>query len=96
VSGGLAESGDAEDVAPMVVYLCSDAAKDVTGQVYTVVGGRISVWSQPIEIRTMTKEGRWTPEEIGARFSEVGTERLELLNWMERDAARRAATSAGH
>ena len=38
VPSGLAENGDPEDVAPMVVYLLSDAAKDVTGQVYTVVG----------------------------------------------------------
>jgi NAD(P)-dependent dehydrogenase (short-subunit alcohol dehydrogenase family) len=90
VSNGLAESGEPEDVAPMVVYLCSDAAKAVTGQVYTVVGGRISVWSQPAEIRTMISDSRWTPEQIGARFSEVGTERLEMLNWMDRDAARRA------
>ena len=44
---GLAENGDPEDVAPMVVYLLGDAAKDVTGQVYTAVGNKIAVWSQP-------------------------------------------------
>ena len=34
----LAEMGDPEDVAPLVVYLLSDQAKHVTGQVYTSVG----------------------------------------------------------
>ena len=51
VPSELAEMGDPEDVAPMVVYLLSDAAKDVTGQVFTAVGGRIAVWNQPVEVR---------------------------------------------
>jgi NAD(P)-dependent dehydrogenase (short-subunit alcohol dehydrogenase family) len=79
----MAEMGDPEDVAPMVVYLLSDAAKDVTGQVYTVVGGRIAVWNQPTEVREMRKDGRWTPEEIAGRFEEVGVERMALIDRLE-------------
>ena len=94
VTGGLQETGDPEDIAPMVVYLAGDAAKDVTGQVYTVVGGRISVWSQPKEVRSMTTEGRWTPEGIAARFGEVGTERLEMLNWIDANNKRQAEAAA--
>ncbi len=94
VPGDLAENGDAEDVAPMVAYLCSDQAKEVTGQVYTVVGGRISIWSQPREIRTMVKDGRWTPEEIAGRFGEVGTDRLEMLEWIDRNNERKAQAVA--
>lgn len=60
----LAEMGDPEDVAPMVVYLLSDQAKHVTGQVYTVVGSKIAVWNQPAEVRAMWADGRWTPEQI--------------------------------
>ena len=66
VPSELAEMGDAEDVAPMVVYLLSDQAKHVTGQVYTVVGSKIAVWNQPAEVRAMWAEGRWTPEQIAA------------------------------
>src|SRR5579864_6569068 len=62
----LAEMGEPEDVAPLVVYLLSDASKDVTGQVYTAVGDRIAVWNQPVEVRSMKTEGRWTPEQIAA------------------------------
>ena len=94
VTGGLQESGDPEDIAPMVVYLAGDAAKEVTGQVYTVVGGRISVWSQPKEVRSMTTDGRWRPEDIETRFSEIGTERLEMLNWIDANNRRLAEAAA--
>jgi NAD(P)-dependent dehydrogenase (short-subunit alcohol dehydrogenase family) len=76
VPSGLTENGDPEDIAPMVVFLLSDAAKEVTGQVYTVVGSRIAVWNQPVEVREMTTEGRWTPEGIAGRFGEIGVEKM--------------------
>jgi NAD(P)-dependent dehydrogenase (short-subunit alcohol dehydrogenase family) len=74
------DMGEPEDVAPMVVYLLSDKAKGVTGQVYTANGGTIAVWNQPAEVREMKKEGRWTPDEIEARFDEVGQERMVLID----------------
>ncbi|HLX87189.1 MAG TPA: SDR family oxidoreductase [Acidimicrobiales bacterium] len=79
----LGEMGEPEDVAPMVVYLLSDAAAEVTGQVYTVVGGRIAVWNQPAEVREMRTEGQWSPEEIASRFGEVGVERMALIDRLE-------------
>ena len=68
VPGGTAEIGEPEDVAPMVVYLLSDAARDVTGQIYTVVGGKVALWSQPREIREIVKDGRWTPQELAEKL----------------------------
>ncbi|HTT86322.1 MAG TPA: SDR family oxidoreductase, partial [Acidimicrobiales bacterium] len=91
VPSELAEMGDPEDVAPLVVFLLSDAAKDVTGQVYTAVGGRIAVWNQPVEVRSMTTEGRWTPQQIAERFDEVGQERMGLIDRLEQ--IRQAAAS---
>jgi NAD(P)-dependent dehydrogenase (short-subunit alcohol dehydrogenase family) len=86
----LAEMGDPEDVAPMVVYLLSDRAKHVTGQVYTSVGPKIAVWNQPREVRAMYADGRWTPELIAQRLdSSVGQERMPLLDQLE--AYRKAA-----
>ena len=86
----LAEMGDPEDVAPLVVYLLSDRAKHVTGQVYTSVGPKIAVWNQPQEVRAVYADGRWTPEDIAARLdSTVGQERMPLLDQLE--AYRKAA-----
>jgi NAD(P)-dependent dehydrogenase (short-subunit alcohol dehydrogenase family) len=88
----LAEMGDAEDVAPMVVYLLSDQAKHITGQVYTVVGSKIAVWNQPVEVRAMWTEGRWSPEEIAARIDgAVGQEKMGLIDRLEQ--IRQAAAS---
>ena len=93
VPTALAENGEPEDVSPMAVYLLSDAAMGITGQVYTVVGNRIGIWSQPAEQRSMTADERWTPEEIAARLPEaLGTERLPMLDMVERA---RAAAAAG-
>ncbi|HZP31681.1 MAG TPA: SDR family oxidoreductase [Acidimicrobiia bacterium] len=73
------EMGEPEDVAPMVVFLLGDAARHVTGQVYTANGGKIAVWNQPAEVREMSKDGRWTPEEIAERFDEVGQEPVAMI-----------------
>jgi len=79
--------GEPEDVAPMVVFLLGDAARNVTGQVYTANDGIIAVWNQPVEVREMRKDGRWTPEEIGARFDEVGQERMGMIDRLDAMAA---------
>jgi NAD(P)-dependent dehydrogenase (short-subunit alcohol dehydrogenase family) len=88
----MAETGDAEDVAPMVAFLLSDRARHITGQVYTAVGGKIAVWNQPAEVRAMYTDGRWTPDEIAARLeSTVGQERMPMLDRL--DATKNAVTT---
>ena len=90
VPGDLAEMGEAEDIAPMVVYLLSDQAKEITGQIYTVVGGKIAVWNQPQEVRAMYTDGRWTPEQIAASLpSTVGVEKMPIFDILE-EMARKA------
>jgi NAD(P)-dependent dehydrogenase (short-subunit alcohol dehydrogenase family) len=84
VPGGTAETGEPEDVAPMVVYLLSDAARDVTGQTYTVVGGKVALWSQPREIRSIVKDGRWTPQQLAAVLpAAVGSDRMPMFEYIE-------------
>ncbi|MHB8429427.1 MAG: SDR family oxidoreductase [Acidimicrobiales bacterium] len=80
----LAEMGDPEDVAPLVVFLLSDRARHVTGQVYTSVGSKIAVWNQPQEVRSVYSEGRWSPESIADRLdTTVGQERMPLLDHLD-------------
>jgi NAD(P)-dependent dehydrogenase (short-subunit alcohol dehydrogenase family) len=96
VPGDLAENGEPEDVAPMVVYLLSDKARHITGQIYTAVGGKIAVWNQPHELRAMYKDGRWTPEEIEAHLgSTVGAEEMPFLADAERRRQAAEATKSG-
>lgn len=67
-----------EDIAPMVAYLCTDAARDINGRFFLVRGGVISLLNDPAPVRTITKRGRWTPEEIQALFP--STFGMDLVN----------------
>ena len=80
------ETGEPSDIAPMAIYLLSDAGRDVNAQVYTVVGPRISVWNQPQEVRTMTADGSaWTVDEIIEQLPEqVGQEANPFIVDLER------------
>jgi NAD(P)-dependent dehydrogenase (short-subunit alcohol dehydrogenase family) len=86
------EMGEPEDVAPMVCFLLSDFAREITGQVYTVNAGRVAVWNQPVEVREMRKDGRWTVDELAARIGEVGQEPMPIL---ERLKEMEAAAKSG-
>jgi NAD(P)-dependent dehydrogenase (short-subunit alcohol dehydrogenase family) len=74
------EMGEPEDIAPMVCFLLSDHAREVTGQVYTVNDGRVAVWNQPVEVREIRSDGRWTVDQLAARFDEVGQEPMPILD----------------
>ncbi|MBW8740695.1 MAG: SDR family oxidoreductase [Streptomyces turgidiscabies] len=82
----LAEIGEPEDVAALVVYLLSDRAKEqgITGQVYTVAGPKIAVWAQPRELRAAYASGGWTVEGI-AEFlpGSVGVDPMPMLVRLE-------------
>ena len=90
------EMGEPEDVAPMVGFLLSDHSRDVTGQIYTANGDRIAVWNQPVEVREMRTDGRWTIDEIAQRFADVGQEELGLIKVLaEREATAKLAKESG-
>jgi len=57
-----------ENVAPWVVYLATDAARDVNGQTFFVMGGMIALLNYPAPTRTIQRDGRWTPEDIAILF----------------------------
>lgn len=60
-----------EDVAPMAVYLLSDLAKDLTGEVFGVSGDTIAVWDDAHEHARVTNAARWTQADIAGRIDEL-------------------------
>jgi NAD(P)-dependent dehydrogenase (short-subunit alcohol dehydrogenase family) len=69
--------GRPEDVAPLIVFLASDAAKDVTGQCIGLGGDKLSLWSHPQEIRVAYRDGGWSADDIAAVWSTSVGQRLE-------------------
>lgn len=53
-----------DKIAPLVVYLCADAAREVTGQIFSVRNNEIFLMSQPRPIRSVQAGAGWTPETI--------------------------------
>jgi NAD(P)-dependent dehydrogenase (short-subunit alcohol dehydrogenase family) len=54
----------AQSVATLAVYLASDAAKDVNGQIIGVRGGEIFLYGQTYVKRALQRDGGWTPETL--------------------------------
>jgi NAD(P)-dependent dehydrogenase (short-subunit alcohol dehydrogenase family) len=67
-----------ENVAPLVVWLASDAAADVTGQVFGIQGGLVELYQGWASVNALTKDERWTPEELAERAGELFGDRARV------------------
>jgi len=68
-----------ENVAPFVVWLATEAARNVNGQTFLAMAGMIALLNYPAPVRTIYKNGgRWTPEEIATIFPH--TLGMDLVN----------------
>ncbi|MDP9340779.1 MAG: SDR family oxidoreductase [Actinomycetota bacterium] len=64
-----------ENIAPLVAFLASDEAAGITGQVFGIQGGLVELYQGWTPVSSLTKDERWTPEEIAARADELFGER---------------------
>lgn len=60
-----------EAVAPVVVYLASDAAAEITGEVFRIARDEISVVRTAIGPAVRTRGTQWTSDEIALRIGEI-------------------------
>ncbi|SDL97020.1 NAD(P)-dependent dehydrogenase, short-chain alcohol dehydrogenase family [Nonomuraea maritima] len=61
-----AKGADADDIAPLVVWLAGAEARGITGRVFNVRGGMISVAEGWHAGPGVDKGSRWDPAELGA------------------------------
>lgn len=54
----------AEHIAPLCTFLASDYSKDVSGQIFTVRGNEISLFTQTRPLRTAHNSDGWTTQSI--------------------------------
>ena len=79
----------ATKIAPICVFLASDLAKDVTGQIFAVRKDEIFLMSQSRPLRVAHKDGGWTPQShrrdhaagLQERTSTRSTARQDVFNW---------------
>ncbi|HEY0106111.1 MAG TPA: SDR family oxidoreductase, partial [Rhizomicrobium sp.] len=60
---------DPENVAPMVAFLASDAAGDISGQTFVVYGGTVSVVDAWPALGTVDREARWTVDALSDKLA---------------------------
>ncbi len=76
-----------EKVAPIIVYLMSDEAEDITGNTFRAAGDGVGLVKDPELIRVGFQEGGWTPEDIADRFRDGIAGGIDLKN-LERSMGR--------
>ena len=96
------EAGGPEAIAPLAVFLMSNAARDIPAQIYTCTGKRIAVWNQPAELRHMlaTDGEMFTVDEVAEKLpADVGVEEMPMFADLERRmkemAEKKAAEESG-
>jgi NAD(P)-dependent dehydrogenase (short-subunit alcohol dehydrogenase family) len=53
-----------DKIAPVAVFLASDDAQDVNGQIFAVRGNEVFLMSQPRPLRSVHRSEGWTPETL--------------------------------
>ena len=57
-----------EKIAPLAVYLASDRAAGISGQIFSVRNNEIYLFNQNRPIRTLHRSDGWTPDKIDAQL----------------------------
>jgi NAD(P)-dependent dehydrogenase (short-subunit alcohol dehydrogenase family) len=60
-----------EHVANLAVFLLSDSAKSINGQIFGARGGEIYLYSQPRPIRTIFRSGGWPPAVLAEQLPKM-------------------------
>ncbi len=70
-----------ENVSPLVVYLASDQAQDITGRVLSIRGGKLELFSPWQLAKSIDIGRRWTVKEIAERIHELGDLSMPQMNF---------------
>jgi 3-oxoacyl-[acyl-carrier protein] reductase len=62
--------GQPDQVAPIVVYLCSDAAAHLRSQLITFNGSKLALWQHPRE-NILRRQSSWTIDELAAALHDA-------------------------
>lgn len=68
MASGLLKRGGPDSVAPVIVYLCTEAARNITGRFFYAGGGGVRLYERPFQQSEgnifAVKSGIWTVDEL--------------------------------
>src|SRR5215212_3497865 len=77
-----------DKIAPLAVYLCSEKAEGISGQIIGVRNNEIFLYSQPRPIRVLHRSDGWTVEKLDAQLENAFKQSFtplersgDVLNW---------------
>ena len=74
-----------DEVAPILVFLASDRAASLNGQIISFNGRKLALWTHPREVNIEIKPEAWTLDELRAEFFETaGREPQEIYKAVKR------------
>ncbi len=65
------DAWDPDNVAPWVVYLCTERAAHISGQCFIVTGGEVHLIEQHHAVRQINKGDRWSVEELVEKSADL-------------------------
>lgn len=68
---GVGDTLDPAFISPVVVYLASDLAQDITGKIIGVQGRLINAYTMRITDGISKSDGMWTPQEIAQNIKKI-------------------------
>jgi NAD(P)-dependent dehydrogenase (short-subunit alcohol dehydrogenase family) len=69
--------GGPDEAAPVVVFLASDAAVGINGQVWALGGNRLALWSHPREVHFEIRKGGWDVDAVEETYRDSFAGRLQ-------------------
>ena len=80
-----------QQIAPVVSWLASEAAKDLTAQIVHVSRGQVAIMQQPALIKAFKSENLWTQDQLSTLMPKL----LEAKKQSDERAAKEAAAEQG-
>ena len=76
-----------EQIAPVVAWLCTDAAKEVTSQIIHSQGGILGIMQQPAIIKSFTTDDLWSLDQLDSLIPEL----VETKKYHDEEVAEKGA-----
>jgi hypothetical protein len=60
-----------EQIAPVIAWICSDNAKDITNQIFHVSQGTVGIMQQPAVIKSYKSENLWNLKQLDSLMPDL-------------------------